>query len=289
MANSLGATCPSCGYGSRHGRSSPLVQQSQLGAAHWPRLRRESNRQLPRCCSDDLRPHVLPQRLQPWSWLTCRIPSAVRYVHCALRSAVNNLVAVRLGMCSLRTACRARRLTMCSSRPPRKLLVSSTPSRGGGNDGAKVWMTLASASLLIWRVWDPFEPADECPWLADVGRDSHSLPEPYRALVRRFRWASFEVNGFEAFSNVGNGSGYDISDAPFKDPGLVEWLIPRGLLQIGRPDFANYDPVCIDTRSGGREPTIVRVDHEDVLCCRKQVRVTKIAESFQALVLGGVV
>jgi len=109
-----------------------------------------------------------------------------------------------------------------------------------------------------------FEPAKGCPWLESIEASfGKRLPEPYRSLIERYRFAEFGVPGFESFSNLGEQSGYDITDAPFKDPALREWLIPRGYLQIGRPQFANYDPVCFDMRSNPKAPQIVRFNHED--------------------------
>ncbi len=132
-----------------------------------------------------------------------------------------------------------------------------------------------------------FEPALGCPWLQSVETAfGMRLPEPYRRLVERFRFTEFHVPGFEAFSNLGQRSGYDITDAPFKDPVLRAWLIPRGYLQIGRPEFANYDPVCFDMKGNAASPQIVRFDHEDILLERARVEPRTVAESFSVLVMG---
>ncbi|MCI4569045.1 SMI1/KNR4 family protein [Lysobacter sp. CFH 32150] len=135
----------------------------------------------------------------------------------------------------------------------------------------------------------PFEAADNCPWLEAVEASfGLQLPEPYRSLIQAYRFPEFDVPGFEAFSNLGDGSGYDISHAPFQDPGLCEWLLPRRYLQIGRPEFANYDPICFDMKSSKQTPQIVRIDHEDILLCRKHVNVRVVSESFVSLVFAGV-
>lgn len=70
--------------------------------------------------------------------------------------------------------------------------------------------------------------------------------------------------------------------APFIDPALSRWLIDHKFIQFGRPDTGCYDPVCFKP-SGKDEPTIVLVDHEDILLGRKKVRVKQLADSFLEL------
>jgi hypothetical protein len=79
----------------------------------------------------------------------------------------------------------------------------------------------------------------------------------------------------------------DITVAPFADPFLSRWLISRGYVQFGRPDTANYDPVCFDFSENEKEPPVVVLDHEDILLERKKVRVCKVADSFLDLVKEG--
>jgi len=134
-----------------------------------------------------------------------------------------------------------------------------------------------------------FVPAADCPWLSTVEElFGERLPEPYRSLIQSFRFEEFDVPRFESFSNLGDASGYDIVDGPFKDPALCEWLIPRRYLQIGRPQFANYDPVCFDMHSSAVSPRIVRFDHEDILLPRKKIEPVVVAQSFMELVGAGV-
>lgn len=133
-----------------------------------------------------------------------------------------------------------------------------------------------------------FRSVTECPWLRTVENSfGERLPEPYRSFIQFYRFEEFDVPRFESFSNLGEGAGYDITDGPFKDPALCEWLIPRRYLQIGRPQFANYDPVCFDMRSGADSPRIVRFDHEDILLLRKKVEPVIVAKSFMELVGAG--
>ncbi|KFN41342.1 SMI1/KNR4 family protein [Arenimonas oryziterrae] len=134
----------------------------------------------------------------------------------------------------------------------------------------------------------PLEHAVDCPWLAKLEASfGRRLPEPYRSLLEFYRFRAFDVPGFESFSNLGDGSDEDITVAPFKDPAVRDWLIPRGFLQIGRPDTGSYDPVCLDMRTRPDAPAIVRFDHEDILLNRSRIEPIVVAESFSALVLAG--
>jgi hypothetical protein len=110
------------------------------------------------------------------------------------------------------------------------------------------------------------------------------LPEPYRSLLRYFRFPEFELLGFESFSNFGDGSDNDIAVAPFKDRALREWLVPRGFIHIGRPSTGSYDPICFDLARETKEPKIVRFDHEDILLVRAQIEPVVVAGSFMELV-----
>jgi hypothetical protein len=132
---------------------------------------------------------------------------------------------------------------------------------------------------------EPFEAAPDCPWLYELeSAYGVSMPEPFRSLVEHYRWAEFEVGPLRAFSNLGARSEYDLLMAPFADKPIASWLRSQGLLQIGRLSTGSYDPVCLELAAGSSECPVVRVDHEDILLCRKRVRVTVLAPSFEAMV-----
>lgn len=135
---------------------------------------------------------------------------------------------------------------------------------------------------------EPFEEAPDCPWLDRLETAfGVRLPEPLRSLVEHYRWAEFEVGPLSAFGNLGDRSHHDLLKAPFSDKPIFVWLRAHGLLQIGRLASGSYDPVCLDLAAPGEEPSIVVVDHEDILLCRRKVRVSKLAESLESLVEAG--
>lgn len=123
-------------------------------------------------------------------------------------------------------------------------------------------------------------------WVPELERRfKRSLPPLYRSLLLRFCFASCEVGEVELFGNLGSTDERDIMVAPFSDPFLSTWLIDRGYIQFGRPATGSYDPVCFDysVKLRGSEPTIVSLNHEDILLERKKVGKRTVAASFGAL------
>jgi hypothetical protein len=131
------------------------------------------------------------------------------------------------------------------------------------------------------------EVLTEAPWIPDLElRFKRQLPPLYRSLLQHFGFLACDVGEVELFGNLGVTDRDDITVAPFSDPYLSPWLIDHGYIQFGRPSTGSYDPVCFDYSVALRstEPTIVSVDHEDILLERKKVQKRAVAESFAALV-----
>ncbi len=127
------------------------------------------------------------------------------------------------------------------------------------------------------------------PWIEDFEKKLPKvLPRSFRSLVTRYSFQSFDLRGITFFGNSG-GSKDNFNDlvvACFADKHLTETLLPSGYVQIGRPDTGDYDPICFDTKKSkqNREYSIVRIDHEEVLC-NYRIKVTaEIASSFLALI-----
>jgi hypothetical protein len=133
-----------------------------------------------------------------------------------------------------------------------------------------------------------FEALESADWVAAVEeRLGRALPPSFRCLVTGFAFPEFDIGGVTLFANLNDGSPEDVTVAPFADPFMSQWLIGRGYVQFGRPDTANYDPVCFDFSAKQKEPPIVVLDHEDILLERPKVRVRKLADSFLDLIRAG--
>ncbi len=134
----------------------------------------------------------------------------------------------------------------------------------------------------------PFEANDGAPWVPNIeARFGRKFPPSFRHLVLNYIFPEFELGGVAIFSNLNDGSSMDITTAPFGDRYMSPWLIARAYVQVGRPDTANYDPVCFDFSGGKNEPPLVVLAHEDILLERRKVRVRQIAQSFVDLVDDG--
>jgi hypothetical protein len=130
------------------------------------------------------------------------------------------------------------------------------------------------------------EALTEAPWISELERRfKRRLPPLYRSLVVGFGFLACEVGEVGLFGNLGVTDDRDITVAPFCDPNMSPWLIDHAYIQFARPATGLYDPVCFDysAKLRGSEPTIVSLDHEDILLGRKRVQKRAVAESFLAL------
>ena len=127
------------------------------------------------------------------------------------------------------------------------------------------------------------------PWIEDFEKKlPKALPRSYRSLATRYAFRSFDLRGITLFGNSGvsKDSAGDLVVASLADKHLTDTLLPSGYVQIGRPDTGDYDPICFDTNRSkqNREFSIVRIDHEEILCnYRIKVR-AEIASSFLAFI-----
>ena len=125
-------------------------------------------------------------------------------------------------------------------------------------------------------------PAAANPWVEDLKqRLPGPLPTSYLSLIGRYRFCNFEIGPLMLFSNTGQDFHFELSRAVFRDEGLFPILHTYGYLQFGKPDAANYDPICFDSsRSDRGDSPIVQLDHEEILI-RSRIRIVrKIAPSF---------
>jgi hypothetical protein len=126
-------------------------------------------------------------------------------------------------------------------------------------------------------------------WIEDFEKKlPKALPGSYRSLVTRYSFQSFDLRGISFFGNTGtsNDNSDDLVVASLADRHITDTLLYSGYVQIGRPDTGDYDPICFDTNKPkqNREYSIVRIDHEEVLCNHRiKVRV-EVATSFLALI-----
>ena len=88
---------------------------------------------------------------------------------------------------------------------------------------------------------------------------------------------------------LGNPLGPDLSrllDKMLKDKFLSACLLKNGYIPFGKGPDIDYDPVCFDlkSRKKNREFSIVKLDHEEILCNERIKVVAELAPTFEQLV-----
>lgn len=128
-----------------------------------------------------------------------------------------------------------------------------------------------------------FQEIAEAPWIEVLeSRLPRRLPSSFRNLVTRFAFTSFDAGPLTFFGNTGLDEENDFNVAIFADRVMAEAALKNGYIQFGRLVSGSYDPICFDARKSepNREFSIVRLDHEQILCNDRINVVEKVAESF---------
>jgi hypothetical protein len=86
------------------------------------------------------------------------------------------------------------------------------------------------------------------------------------------------------FSNTGESLEWELQDRLFADRVMSPQLLAAGYLQIGNPQFYDYDPICITAQAEGVEGRVVQLCHEAILCDDRLVILQELAPTFLQLV-----
>ena len=134
-----------------------------------------------------------------------------------------------------------------------------------------------------WRI----VASDDASWLAEVERRlPFPLPPTLRSLVSRYLFPTFDA-GTLMFFSVGCDSDRlrEFRWAIQGDRYMSPFLLKNGFVQFARPAGGSYDPVCFDFRGSRRkrEPSVVRIDHEEILCNERLRILETIAPGLDVL------
>jgi hypothetical protein len=137
--------------------------------------------------------------------------------------------------------------------------------------------------MFDWRI----VPAPDAGWLSELEGDlPFRLPSTLRSLVERYLFPSFEAGPLTFFS-VGNETDrlHEFRWAILGDRYMSPFLLKNGFVQFARPSGGHYDPVCFDFRASHRrrEPSVVRIDHEEILCNERLHIVETVAPGLDVL------
>ena len=113
------------------------------------------------------------------------------------------------------------------------------------------------------------------------------FPPLFERLVLSYRWAEVDLQSYRLLANPPGPDLSDLLHEISKDSGLWDGLVPAGYLQFGKGPDVDYDPVCFDMKSRGKDGDcrIVKIDHEEVLCNDRVKVVAELAPSFERLML----
>lgn len=112
------------------------------------------------------------------------------------------------------------------------------------------------------------------------------FPRLFERLVLSYRWAEVDL---QSYTLLANPPGPDLSGLlreMSRDPHLWKALLPAGYVPFGRGPDVEYDPVCFDikSRKKNRDYSVVKIDHEEILCNDRIRVVAELAPSFEELV-----
>ena len=112
------------------------------------------------------------------------------------------------------------------------------------------------------------------------------FPPLYEQLVLTYRWADVDLGSYRP---LGNALGTDLSgllDEMLKDKFLSACLLKNGYIPFGKGPDMDYHPVwCnLKSRKKNREFSIVKLDHEEILCNERIKVVAEPAPTFEHLV-----
>jgi hypothetical protein len=133
-----------------------------------------------------------------------------------------------------------------------------------------------------------FARISEAPWFSSSEAQLPCrLPPSFRSLFSRYRFGPFRISGVEFFGNLGGNSRDELAVASLKDRTLSRVCQQHALIQVGRPDTGQYDPVCFDMsrRNKDGEAPLVCLDHEAILMEQKIRLLREYAKSFEEAIL----
>ncbi len=112
------------------------------------------------------------------------------------------------------------------------------------------------------------------------------FPPLYEKLLLTYRWAEVDLGSYRLFGNPLGTDLLGLLHGISKDKFLSTCLLKNGYIPFGKGPDIDYDPVCFDlkSRKKNREFTIVKLDHEEILCNERTRVVAELAPTFEQLV-----
>ncbi len=114
-----------------------------------------------------------------------------------------------------------------------------------------------------------------------------NFPPLFECLLTSFRWAEVDLGLYTLSANPPGPGLSGFQSEISRDKPLWSCLLQNRYTRFGKAPGGNYDPVCFDMRAPqeSRDFPVVQIDHEQVLCYERVKVVSKLAPSFEELVL----
>ena len=113
------------------------------------------------------------------------------------------------------------------------------------------------------------------------------FPPLFERLVLSYRWAEVDLQSYRLLANPpGHGLGALLQQMS-KDAIMWKCLLEVGYIQFGKGPDIDYDPICFDigARRKDKDCSIVKIDHEQILCNGRVTIVAELAPSFEQLLI----
>jgi hypothetical protein len=139
-----------------------------------------------------------------------------------------------------------------------------------------------------WREWRPKRVVTGSAALGQIYAEIPArFPPLFEQLLLTYRWAEIDLADYRLLPNPLGPDLHGFFEQMSRDKAIWNALIPAGYLQFGKGADMDYDPVCFDIRSRGKDGDykIVKIDHEQILCYDQVKVVGELAAGFEQLVL----
>lgn len=110
------------------------------------------------------------------------------------------------------------------------------------------------------------------------------LPPSFEYFISAYAFPAFQTEVMWHFANTGTNAEWELSGRVLGDDPMQRVLKANRYQQIGSPYAGHHDPICFDRNLPGNEPPLVQLDHEEILCRDRIVKVRTVAGSFIGLV-----
>ena len=136
------------------------------------------------------------------------------------------------------------------------------------------------------KLWRPIPQATDPSMLDPLyAKLPARFPPLYEQLVLTYRWADVDLGSYRLLGNPLGPNLSGLLDKMLKDKFLSTCLLKSGYIPFGKGPDIDYDPVCFDlkSRKKNREFSIVKLDHEEILCNERIKVVAELAPTFEQL------